>query len=474
MTLTDGTSRWSGPWRTACACVATALISGCVVLEPPPAPVVGLRYVYVVLGVDGQPVARAITGDAACPGIDFDGAALPMDVRARPITTPARSRAPLGASKPAVFPVLTCEKVVPAGVVRASIAGRALPLPQPDPQRIAILGDTGCRLLIYAAGWQACNDTVAWPFKGVADGAAGTSPDLVLHVGDYHYREDPCPAGNAGCAGSPWGYGWDAWEADFFAPAEKLLAAAPWIVVRGNHEICSRAGQGWWRFLDPRPFNARQSCDDPADDGIGNYSAPYAVPLGAGRASDTQFIVFDSSVTGYEKLTPSDAMYRAYSPQFEAAFTLAARKPENFFVDHHPILGFATNPEKPAEPYPGNAALQSVMNAFYPTVLFPPNVLATFAGHNHLLEVVSFSTPHPAQFVFGNGGDFADVPLRLPLPPGTTPAPGAVVAGIVALSPFGYTTMGRDGAGWKLVARDVRGGLMTTCALAGKRASCST
>jgi hypothetical protein len=50
---------------------------------------------------------------------------------------------------------------------------------------------------------------------------------------------------------SPWGYGWDTWKADFFDPAQALLKAAPWVMVRGNHETCTRAGQGWWRFLDP-------------------------------------------------------------------------------------------------------------------------------------------------------------------------------------------------------------------------------
>ena len=83
---------------------------------------------------------------------------------------------------------------------------------------------------------------------------ATARPDLVIHVGDYHYREDACPAGHAGCAGSPFGYGFDAWNADFFGPAAPLLAAAPWVMVRGNHEDCSRAGEGWFRFLDRAPM----------------------------------------------------------------------------------------------------------------------------------------------------------------------------------------------------------------------------
>ena len=151
-----------------------------------------------------------------------------------------------------------------------------------------VIGDTGCRIKASDNIFQACNDAAQWPFKQVAAAAAAIAPDLVIHVGDYHYRETACPAGDPACAGSPWGYGWDAWEADLFAPAQPLFAAAPWIVVRGNHESCFRAGQGWWRFLDPRPLAARQDCNSAADDSVGDYSAPYAVPLGTGRDADTQ------------------------------------------------------------------------------------------------------------------------------------------------------------------------------------------
>src|SRR5206468_2211078 len=80
----------------------------------------------------------------------------------------------------------------------------------------------------------------------------------------------------------------------------------------------------------------------------------------------------------------------------------------------------------------GNGALQSVLTALQPTVLFPPNVQALLSGHVHLFEVVTFATPQPTQIVAGNGGDWIDTPLPLPLPPGTTPAPGTVVAGLVA------------------------------------------
>ena len=395
-----------------------------------------------MLSEEGAPIARAITSAATCPNIELDGVARSMTARAPPGTMPLRPTFSTPAnSKPSAFPVLTCEMAVPSGVARATIDGRALPLPKTQPIRIVVIGDSGCRIKIADNVFQACDDSAQWPFATVASTAAAGAPDLVIHVGDYHYRENACPAGNAGCAGTPWGYGWDAWEADFFAPAAKLLAAAPWIVVRGNHESCARAGQGWWRFLDPRPLAPRQDCNDPADDPIGDFSEPYAVPLGA----DAQFIVFDSSRVGVAPLPPESAMHVTYRAQFERAFALGARRPNTFFVSHHPVLAFAPNPGKPEAPYPGNGGLQSVLQTIEPAALFPPDVKALISGHVHLFEMVSFSTPQPAQFVSGFGGDWVDSKLPLPLAASLTPAPGAIVSAIVASNRFGFMTMQRDG-----------------------------
>ena len=450
-----------------------ALCGGCAApVLPPAAPRATPIHAFVVLGPDGAAVARAITTAAACPAIEIDGVARPMSLRAPAATIALRPTiSPPAESKPSSFPVSTCELTIPPGATRAAIDGRTLPLPKGAPRTIVVIGDTGCRTSNAARVFQACNDPAAWPFAAVAAAAAAFKPDLVIHVGDYHYRENACPAGNAGCAGSPWGYGWDAWEADFFAPARPLLAAAPWIAVRGNHESCFRAGQGWWRFLDPRPVSAKQDCNDAADDTIGDFSEPYAVPLG--RSADAQFIVFDSSRVGVNALRPDDPMYVTYRAQLERAFALAASRPQTFFMNHHPILGFASNRASPDNPYPGNGALQSVLATLGSTALFPPTVQALLAGHFHIFEMVSFATSQPPQFIAGNGGDWLDPALPTPLPPGTTPAPNAVVAALVATNRFGFMTITREGDGWRLTAHDVAGAMLTRCTLAGRKASCT-
>src|SRR5689334_871121 len=198
--------------------------------------------------------ARLLTSDAACPMLNSDKGDVTMAVRA---------------PENGAFP-LVCAAPIPAGATKASVGGVSLPLPMVAPNRILVLGDTGCR--IKGGALQACNDPAAWPFPSVAAAAARLEPDLVVHVGDYLYREEPCPAGNTGCAGSPSGDNWPSWKADFFAPAAPLLAAAPWVILRGNHEDCQRAGLGYLRLLGADAFDPAAPCNP--------HLAPLLVPLG--------------------------------------------------------------------------------------------------------------------------------------------------------------------------------------------------
>jgi hypothetical protein len=433
-----------------------------------------IRAAFVVLGEGGSAIVRVITTDPACPSVDVDGQTLATTIRAVPETMPPRpTRSPPSESKPSAFPVLVCERILPAGAARASVGGHALPLLRHDAPRIVVVGDTGC--VVQNADVQACNDAAAWPFARIAAAAAAKKPDLVIHVGDYLYRENACPDGNPRCRGSPWGYGWDAWAADFFAPARDLLAAAPWVFVRGNHESCNRAGQGWWRFLDPRPLLNGRDCIDAANDLRGDYSDPYAVSLSA----DTQLIVFDSSRVGVAPLRIDNPMHAIYSVQLRRAMELSRGAAHNFLVDHHPILGFATDStRRPAGVYPGNAALQSVLSASNGPLLFPPGIDALLAGHNHLFEAVSFATGQPVQFISGNGGSRLDEPLPHPLPPDAMPARDAVVATLGSSATFGFLTLQRDtgtaAASWRIEAWDRDGRLLTRCVLFERRTTCVT
>jgi len=431
-----------------------------------------IRAAFIVLGAGGIPVARVITIASTCPAVDVDGASRPMSVRAAPAVEALRPTLSLPQlSKPSAFPVLTCELTLMGAVRHAVVGGHPLPLPNSSPQRIVVIGDSGCRLKASDGVFQACNDPGAWPFAQVIAAAVASKPDLVIHVGDYHYRETACPAGNSGCAGSPWGYGWDAWDADLFTPARPLFTAAPWIVVRGNHESCNRAGQGWWRFLDPRPLVSGRDCNDPANDGIGDFSDPYAIPFTA----KAQFIVFDSSRVGVAPLAATDVMYKVYMEEVRLAFAQGAGVAHNFFMNHHPILGFAPNStQTPTGLYPGNRSLQSVLAPVDGERLFPSNFEALISGHVHLFEIVSYSTPQPTQLISGNAGAWGDVALPRELPEDATPSPGARIGSIVSTNQSGFMTIDRDtDDAWRVEARDRRGRLFTTCTLRDAKARCA-
>jgi hypothetical protein len=441
--------------------------------NPPPdeaSAATNIQAAWVVVGDHNQATARVVTSFAQCPLISVDGAANRMSLRVAASTPAQRTTVSAAAdSKASAFPVSVCETPLPANTKQVIVADRQLPVPVANPQRVLILADTGCRLQKSSNVYQSCSDPTAWPLPTIAAAAAAMKPDLVLHIGDYHYRENACPTDIAGCKDSPWGYGWDVWQADFIAPAAPLLAAAPWVMVRGNHEECARAGQGWYRLLDTGAYTATRSCDDPANDTIANYSDPYAVAIG----SDTQFIVFDSAKVGTTALAASDPVFQTYLSQFQKVAALTANAGVNsIFVNHHPILAFA--PIKGALPASGNAALQSVLASSYPVSYLPPGVQTVLHGHVHDFQAINFSSRTPATIVSGNGGDNLDVNFSDPFPANVNPAPSAVLASITHTSAFGFMLMERQtgSSNWRYSAYTAAGKLLTTCNQTGLQLAC--
>ena len=444
--------------------VLAALLAGCSTLAPGPE-----MFSFVVLGEQGAAVARVLTAGPSCPAIAIDGRLAPMRVRAVASTAPARSPG----ARPAAFPVLSCEAILPNGTTSATVEGRALPLPKPQARRIVVIGDTGCRLAAKDQNYQDCNDPEAFPFAAIAAAAAAWKPDLVVHVGDYHYREDPCPANRPGCAGSPWGYGWDTWRADLFLPGRALLAAAPWVVARGNHELCSRAGQGYWRFLDPRPLQPGRDCNDAARDLDANHSDPYAVPLGNGA----QLIVFDSANTSFKGLQAGDPRLAKYADTWHKIDALSQGAAYNIGVNHHAVLGVLAyrGDDGHVTLSPGDRGLLDAFSAVSP-MLLPARMNVMLSGHAHLWEQVSFQSPHPSQFIAGFSGTASDlVALPADIAPGTAVQPGALIERFSSwVGDFGFMTFERTGAaGWDVKIWDKRAQLRNSCTLESRHSRCA-
>jgi calcineurin-like phosphoesterase family protein len=438
--------------RTALLICAVALaLAGPAAAQAPAA-------TYVVLGAQG-PVARAVipagtTGLApACPAIVVDGNSQTMSLRAGP---------------DGKFPILVCEFAV-GSATSATIGGQPLPLPPAKKLKsIAAFGDTGCRLkadknAALAARdtdeadeveengkFQDCNDPDDWPFAPMSATIAKAKPDIVVHVGDYLYRESACPSGDQGCQGSPHGDNWETWAADFFTPAAPLLQAAPWIVVRGNHEICKRAGIGYARLLDPAPANGTPpACVDLIDQ--------YTVTVG-----DRAFIVLDSS-DAPDDCPNSGCDSKAYEDQFKAMKPAAG----TWLVTHRPIWGF-TNSK--GDLGIRNMTLQAALEKW--DGVPPKGINLVLSGHIHLWEALSFADGRSPQFVLGDGSTKLAHKISEQLT--GEEIGGTTVAAAATEHRFGYTMFkpSKKGTRWNATFYDTTGKAKLACKVRASKATC--
>jgi hypothetical protein len=344
------------------------------------------------------------------------------------------------------FPELVCELHLPSSATSASVQGHRLPLSDPRPRRIVIIGDTGCR--VTTRGAQACNNSAAWPFAAIAKRAAREHPDLVIDLGDMLYREAPCPTGDQGCAGSPYGYNADANRADFFTPAVPLLSAAPWVLVRGNHEICARNGLAWFRYWEPRPFKGECA---------GDLTAPYRVQI-----PGLQLLVQDSSAASDTKANPSQVAQ--YRKQF-ATFAKWATRP-SALLTHKPLWGFVQDSSGGLVPVTADlqAASSNRLAAAIGLVL---------AGHVHGFEALGFGGKVASQLVIGDSATALDPAVTKNLVGRTIG--GRKVKEATTLDRFAYAVLDYSTArhAWDtLVLKDPSGKPLASCRIGVGRAAC--
>lgn len=302
-------------------------------------------HAWVQMVAGGGEVRAIVAAGRPCPIAQVDGRSVPLALRAAP-TNPI-----------AGFPD-TCQASLPSRARTVTVAGQRLGVPRRDVTRILVIGDTGCRVTEGEA--QDCAST--WPFARFARQAAAQRPQLIVHVGDYYYREN-CPNGTRRCEN------WPDWKADFFTPASALLQAAPWVFARGNHESCGRAAQGWGRFLDASA--APPACPDAP-------IPPFTVPL-----TNLTLEVVDSAGIP-DRMTGDEKLRRL------AAGLGPATKTPRWVVTHKPpfVHGYTSN-------------FASEDRADDPAL---PDVVLFLAGHLHLFGAMAFEGDRPAQMIVGGGG----------------------------------------------------------------------
>jgi hypothetical protein len=321
------------------------------------------------------------------------------------------------------------------------LGDRDLPAPARDPATVVVLGDTGCRISTLSA--QACSDPAAWPFPLIARSIAAVHPDLIVHVGDYLYREKPCPL-LARCADSPYGDDAPAWFADFLTPAAPMFASAPLVLIRGNHEECARNGAGWFRYLEPHAIAA---CADATD--------PYELGFG-----DLRVVAFDSAVA--EDHTTNPALAAVYQRQF-AAVRKIGRRPDprpagvrfrqrsrqSWFVTHRP-------------PYVNEDERDAMGDALAPFD-------AVLAGHIHFFAAMNVESLPPL-LINGEGGARLDANYAafLRLAVGELHVQGSVFGS----ARFGFGVYTRTASGWTVSLRDADGTERAQCTLGSRSVHC--
>ena len=246
------------------------------------------------------------------------------------------------------------------------------------------------------------------------------------------------------CGGTPTGDNWDAWNADFFTPAAKLLAAAPWAFSRGNHEDCERSWRGWFYYLDPRPWNG--NCQ--------SFSPPYLVTRGT-----FELVMLDSASVSANTLNQDQVPI--YAAQLASLHPVHA-----WLADHHPFWGMRADADghKPASVSPTLAAAWERAS--------PKGIDLVLSGHVHLFELFSYDHGRPTQLVAGDGGTNLAGPLEGSLLGAS--ARGASIVSGQSQRQFGYSLLTRHGKTWDLTLKNRVRHTLENCTIPNGRASCQT
>ena len=443
---------------------------------------------WVQFAPDDTVLIRAIEDTPAngCPAALLDGVPLTLSQRGT-VTTAAQA-------PKSYYPILMCESApVPAfGHTSASVAGVALRMPVANPRRILVIGDTGCRVTPSASGTQACNDPVQFPLQFLSNYAATFKPDLIVHVGDFFYREQPCPAGFTGCAGTPAFDNWDSWYADWFGPARNLIAAAPLALSRGNHESCNRGARGWFRLLDVHPYDqAAVDCTGPYVPMSGapgvrgpltpfDYTPPYVV--NAGQVSLLMFDSSDSNTTAPDTTTRTPdgfTIQQKYTQQLSAALAPLANS-NVFYVTHKAVYDIRLARIN-GNLAGGDATQQSVFDGITPGSV-PAQVKLLISGHDHQFQVVNFASGYAPQLVAGNTGTLLDnssgtqpqtfTPDSAPgnagaayALPGVGPAATTTIQAVADRSEYGFTVLDAMNGGYVANAYNLASNKLARCVL---------
>lgn len=317
--------------------------------------------------------------------------------------------------------------------------------------KIAVIGDTGCRLKESQdkKSYQNCSDSKEWPYPQIIQAVVKETFDFAIHTGDYHYREhctDPklCP-GYTKSIGYTWGTWWD----DFYSPTQPLFAKAPMLLVRGNHEDCERAFSGW-NAVSPLNKKFSDSCTE---------VEPYQwIDLG-----DIVFINFDDSAFEDRKpMKPEDQLeHLNVLKEITKRVEALKGKKEIWFLAHKPVYSYLPNKKDPANPNTITPNLQTAMAAAH----LLKKVDYILSGHIHNQQLV-FDQSDLVQIIVGHSGSALD-------PFGQKIKNKKLISTTAGKYNFGYALFERQGfKKWSMHFKSQDGATELSCKVNHKKVNC--
>jgi hypothetical protein len=460
--IAPGTSGTAGPesWGNAPSSLVNTILVRAVVTNATTCPAASLDH-KTPLALNQRFIGSELTNTPGTPGATNDKPGYPQYF----VQNTTAQNFPNGT------PMATtswgeCEAVVPAGHKIVTVDGVDLKLPVAKPKRILVMADTGCRLngglAANGSNQQNCNSPAAFPLAYLSQYEATFKPDVILQVGDWFYRDTNCLTNGQetfpGC-NTPtsvnyetWGDTFDSWNADVLFPETTLLATAPWIMLRGNHESCGRGARGWYALIDPFPYNFNNVvCPK-----TGTYPAPGVntatyngdfEPSYVAQLQGVNFIAHDSSFANDSAVDTN--MAANYDIDISNLLNTLGSATPAVFATHKPTFGLsygtapsgcATGPGGTSDES-GDWTEQAVFNGGtgYGATAFangvPSNVALFLSGHVHQLQYLNIgptaqlNQQFAPQLIVGTGSSLLDPDCNT----------GVVPSGVVDVATFKQT-----------------------------------